>query len=73
MTALGFEVPIPVGSFCGIFDRPDAAMICTATPRDTAGTVLFFSLAGADPGALRSILGALATRASLDIKIDSWG
>jgi len=73
MTALGFECPVPVGSFCGIFDRPDAAMICNVTPRDDVETVLFFDLGGMEPGALRSILGVLATQASLDVKIDSWG
>lgn len=69
---LGFERPVPTGSFCGVFDRPDAAMICSITPRSTPESTLFFELAGEDPGTLRKILGVVATQAQLEVQIDGW-
>lgn len=70
--AVGFERPIPVGRFCGIFDRPDAAMACSVTPRDTPEKILFFELAAEDPGTLRKILGLIATQSGLEVRVDHW-
>lgn len=69
--ALGFERPIPVGRFCGIFDRPDAAMVCSVTPRNTREKLLFFELAAEDPGTLRKILGVIATQSELEVRVDT--
>lgn len=70
--AVAFERPIPVGRFCGIYDRPDAAMVCSVTPRDSPEKILFFELAAEDPGSLRKILGVIATKSGLEVQVDTW-
>ncbi|MCY1059891.1 SMI1/KNR4 family protein [Nannocystis sp. SCPEA4] len=68
---LGFEQPIATGAFCGVFDRSDAAMICSVPPRDAAEEVLFFRLAGDTTGILRRILGIIAKDADLKVEVEA--
>lgn len=73
MARLGFARPIPTGPCCSLFDRPDAAMAVSAAPDDPPRELRFFSLGGPDAGALRRILGAIATESDIAIdEIDSW-
>ncbi|MDC0715844.1 SMI1/KNR4 family protein [Nannocystis bainbridge] len=70
MNALNFEQPVPSGDFCGIFDRTDAAMICSVTPREEPEKILFFRLAAANAGTMRRILGVIARETDLEVVID---
>ncbi|WAS97247.1 SMI1/KNR4 family protein [Nannocystis punicea] len=68
--ALKFEQPIPTGPYCGIFDRPDAAMVCHVSPDGGEDDVLFFNLGADSPGKLRRILGVITKETGLDVEID---
>ena len=72
MERLGFKRPVPTGGFCGLFERPDATMVCRGTPKDALANLLFFSLGAEDEGTIRRILGSIATDSSISVKIDEW-
>lgn len=72
MASLGFTSPIPTGAYCGLFEREDAAMTCMEPIEDSRGDLLFFQLGGPDAGTLRRLLGELATKTPLEVKIDRW-
>lgn len=66
----GFEQPISTGPFCKLFDRPDAAMICRATPRGSDTVRLYFRLAAANDSSLRRILRVVEKEADLEVGTD---
>jgi hypothetical protein len=72
MSALGFDQPIETGAFCGIFDRNDAAMVCTISPEEPPLDFIVFRLGGASEGALRQLLGTIVTEPELSIEVQSW-
>jgi hypothetical protein len=70
MSSLGFTTPIATGTFCGLYERLDAAMYCNSTPREEG--ILSFTLGGSNAGTLRKILGEIATKSSLEVEVDEW-
>ncbi|NMO19537.1 hypothetical protein HPC49_29400 [Pyxidicoccus fallax] len=70
MSSLGFTTPIATGTFCGLYERADAAMYCNSTPLEEG--ILSFTLGGDDEGTLRRILGELAKESSLTVKVKEW-
>jgi hypothetical protein len=72
MAGLGFTSPIPTGEHCALFEREDAAMACLEPIEDSQGDLLFFQLGGPEAGTLRRMLGELATKTPLEVRIDRW-
>jgi hypothetical protein len=72
MDSLGFTRPVPTGSCCGLYDRHDAAMVCSKTPGDESLTFMFAWLGGRDSATLRRVLGAIATESSLRTEVREW-
>jgi hypothetical protein len=70
MRSLEFTTPIATGTFCGLYERLDAAMHCNSTPREEG--ILSFTLGGSNAGTLRRILGEIATESSLEVKVREW-
>jgi len=50
MSRLGFTQPIPTGSFRGLYERDDAAMICNGSPEQGVDRARTFELGGPTPG-----------------------
>ena len=73
MESLGFTSPITTGDFCVLYDRVDAAMTSSSFVEIDPGLdSIFFNLASSDEKSIRSIIGQIATKTSLSIKMDSW-
>ncbi|HYO68942.1 MAG TPA: SMI1/KNR4 family protein [Archangium sp.] len=72
MDSLGFARPVFTGSCCGLYERHDAAMVCSKIPRDEPEAIMAFTLGGKDSGTLRKIMGSIATETSLKIKMIEW-
>ncbi|MFE8602195.1 SMI1/KNR4 family protein [Archangium violaceum] len=72
MSRLGFTQPISTGRICRLYERPDAVMICDGVPRLGLGDGVPFSLGGSSSGALRRILGEIATESSLRVSVRKW-
>ncbi|MBZ4420699.1 SMI1/KNR4 family protein [Myxococcus sp. RHST-1-4] len=72
MSRLGFKQPIPTGPYCGLFERDDAAMVCTGMPRHGADRARAFELGGTTAGVLRKVLGEIAAATSLRLRVDEW-
>jgi hypothetical protein len=72
MADLGFTSPILTGAHCALYERRDAALTFIDPIEDSLGTILFFDLGGPDAGALRRLLGEIATRSPLEVGIDRW-
>jgi hypothetical protein len=72
MSRLGFTSPIPSSPCFAVYDRSDAAMSMTATPRDPPSKYYFFGLGGNNQGELRRILGTVATETSLKVEVETW-
>ena len=73
MANLRFTKPIPTGTCCALYDRPDAAMKVRATPREPPSERHFFALGAQDPGVLQRILGEIASGSSIEVEVRSWG
>jgi len=71
MRRLGFEVPIETGSYCGLYEREDAALICTGTPNDPPVSQTF-GLGGRDAVTLAQILSEVASELTVEIKPSAW-
>jgi len=71
MTSLGFTTPVPTGAHGGLYEGPREAMLTTA-PLDAAPAVHYFTLAGADAGRLRRLLGEIVATTALSLTIDEW-
>jgi len=71
MRRLGFAVPIETGSYCGLYEREDAALICSGTPNDPLVTQAF-GLGGRDAVTLAQILSEVAGELTLEIKPSAW-
>jgi len=71
LESLGFRVPIPTGSRCGVYESDDAAFISKAGTDEPPGLHVF-RLGGPDAGRLRSILGEIAAETSVEVKIKRW-
>ncbi|MBU8894433.1 hypothetical protein DRW03_36370 [Corallococcus sp. H22C18031201] len=69
---LGFTEPVPVGPFCGLYERPDAVMVCKSALRDGPVDTQAFMFGGSDAGALRKLLGAIAMETSVEVKVYEW-
>jgi hypothetical protein len=72
MDSLGFTRPVLTGPCCGLYERHDAAMVCSKIPRDEPEAVMVFRLGGSDSGTLRRILGEIATKSSLRLEVREW-
>ena len=72
LNRLGFLPTLPVGRYCGLFERNDMAMACSATPAPDDDRLLFFRLGGEDHGAMRKVLGEIALGAGVACKVKSW-
>lgn len=72
MSSLGFTQPVPTGPYCRLYERPDAAMVCSSPPSAACEGSQVFTLGGGDAGTLRRILGEIATDSSLEIEVDEW-
>lgn len=71
MTKMGFTRPIQTGSFCGLFERPDAAMVCRVTPHARTERILFFRIGATNETVIQQILGTIAADFSLTVAIDA--
>jgi hypothetical protein len=71
MQRLGFEVAIETGPLCGLYEREDAALICTGTPNDTSGTQAF-GLGGHTAPALAQILSEVTADSSVQLNLSAW-
>jgi hypothetical protein len=72
MSRLGFTQPVPSGLYCRLYERPDAAMVCNSPPSADFEGNQVFTLGGVGAGALRRILGEIATESSLEVEVDEW-
>jgi hypothetical protein len=72
MSRLGFTQPIPTGPYCGLYERDDAAMLCTGMPRHDADSSRAFEIGGTTAGVLRKILGEIVAASSLNLRVDEW-
>ncbi|MCY1041610.1 SMI1/KNR4 family protein [Corallococcus sp. bb12-1] len=72
MNRLGFTQPVPTGTYCRLYERADAAMICSSPPSADFEGSQVFTLGGGDEGTLRRILGEIATEPSLEVEVDEW-
>jgi hypothetical protein len=74
MVAQGFEQPLPTGSYCGIFMRPDMTMTCSRDIMVETETAAF-GLGGQSQAWLRRFLGELALSDTLELHDDmlEWG
>lgn len=71
MQELGFNIPLPSGARCAIYDRDDLAMATSSRIGDKYG-VHTFDLGGSDTGMMRKVLGEIAEATSLDLEVDEW-
>jgi hypothetical protein len=70
---LGFIKPVSLrGPNCAIYERDDAALSVSATPRVPPDDLFFFRFGAMDAGIIRRLLGTIADRSSLEIKIKEW-
>jgi hypothetical protein len=72
MLSLGFTKPIVTGPYCGLYERPDAALVCMSTPREELDGSQAFTLGGSNAGVLRRIMGEMTTEGSLEIEVNEW-
>lgn len=73
MHHLGFKAPIPTGPRCGLFERPDAAIILDA-PLDDEEAIKgqVFHIGASDAATIRRILDTIVSDTSLELEVDSW-
>jgi hypothetical protein len=71
MQRLGFAVPIETGAYSGLYEREDAALICSGTPNDPP-VVQAFGLGGRDAVTLAQILSEVAGELTVEIKPSAW-
>lgn len=72
MARLGFTKLIPTGQLCALYDRADAAMAISATPRSPPSKYHFFDFGAATTGVLRRILGTIALETRIEVKVRAW-
>jgi len=72
MQRLGFLKPVPMGSNCAVYERPDAGMSAMATVREPPSPYVFFRVGANDVGTIRRILGELGNEMSVELKIKEW-
>ncbi len=70
--SLGFVAPVAPQRYSKVMEADGATLVCEMPPNATNKGRFFFSLGGADPGALRRILGEIADQARIEVTIDSW-
>jgi hypothetical protein len=71
MRRLGFDVPIETGVYAGLYERKDAALICSGTPSDPPGAQSF-ALGGRDAVTLAQILSEMASVLTVEVKPSAW-
>jgi hypothetical protein len=71
MRRLGFEQPIETGAYAGLYEREDAALVCSGTPNDPP-VVQTFGLGGRDAVTLAQILSELASELTVEVKPSAW-
>jgi hypothetical protein len=71
MRSLGFSIPVPTGSLCGIFERADAFMVTSSTPGADPG-IHAYRMGGNDSVAMRRVLGEISSETELEVDIDEW-
>ncbi len=72
MSRLGFIKPISTGSYCGLYERENAAWASMAPVDDDTRGLQFFQLGGPEAGTLRQILGEIANETPIEGEIDEW-
>ncbi len=73
MASLGFKNPaIPTGPFCGMYEGSEAAMVTLGAMEfeDEEPDGFAFTLGGVDAPCLRRILGEIATKTDLVLKVE---
>lgn len=68
---LGFQQPIETGSYTGLYEREDAALVCSGTPNDPPVTQSF-GLGGRDAVTLTQILSEVAGELTVQVKPSAW-
>jgi len=71
MRRLGFDAPIETGVYAGLYERKDAALICSGTPKDPPHAQSF-ALGGRDAVTLTQILSELSSVAKVEVKPSAW-
>jgi hypothetical protein len=71
LRGLGFGAPVETGPFCGLYERGDATIVCSADPDATSGTQSFGIGAG-DGGQLALVLSAVANEGSIEVTPSAW-
>ncbi|RJS16198.1 hypothetical protein DRW03_31170 [Corallococcus sp. H22C18031201] len=68
----GFTEPVPVGPYCGLYERSDAIVVCNSALIEGPVDSQMFTLGGDDAGALRKLLGVIATETRLKVAVNEW-
>jgi hypothetical protein len=71
LTRLGFTAPIETGSFCGLYERADATLVCSGTPGEPREAQAF-GLGGRDAATLGQLLGELTREAGVEVTLSAW-
>jgi hypothetical protein len=69
---LGFQVPVPCGPLCVLYDDGKLAFSSYRSPARPTPYVLPFDLGGPSPEALRKLLGMVSTSTNLAIQRLEW-
>ncbi len=71
LDSLGFKCPIQTGSYCGIYERSDATIVCLGSPEPMLDNMIFlsFSMGAENPRIIGKILGEITSEPSFEIKV----
>lgn len=72
LAKLGFVIPVATGRYCGVYERPDAALACRVDAEADNLDTLVFKFGGPDVVTLRSVLGQVAVMTGLEVSINTW-
>lgn len=71
LQALGFEVPIATGRYCGVFRGPGMDMVSRSKPVENPH-LQGIDVGAADATTIRRLLGEITSTTSLELKISQW-
>lgn len=72
-TELGFASALATGPYCKVLERDDMAMAGWTSPSADRRHLMIFHLGGPSEAAVRKILGEIALKTRLEIRLDQWG